>query len=133
MQPEEQLIKQRLEKLKALEELNQNPYAHSYKKTHYSSQILEEFKKIKKEEKTKKKVSIAGRIISLRHMGKAAFGHILDSEGKIQYNIREDENPEVYKIFKKLDLGDIIGLEGTIFRTKMGEISIWCKNIQLLT
>ncbi len=133
MQPEEQLIKQRLEKLKALEELGQDPYGHSYKKTHYSQGILEEFKKLKKEEKTKKKVSIAGRITSLRHMGKAAFGHILDSEGKIQFYIREDENPEVYKVFKKLDLGDIIGLEGTVFRTKMGEISIWSKNIQLLT
>jgi lysyl-tRNA synthetase, class II len=133
MQPEEQLIKQRLEKLQSLKDLGQNPYDHSYKKTHYSKDILEEFKKLKKEEKTKKKVSVSGRIMTIRGMGKAAFGNIQDFQGRIQFYIREDENPEAYKVFKKLDMGDIVGIEGTVFRTKMGEITIWCKDIRLLT
>ncbi len=133
MLPEEQLIQQRLDKLKALKELGENPYDYSYNKTDSSKDIFEKFKKLKKEEKTKKKVSIAGRIMSLRQMGKASFGHIQDASGKIQFYIREDENERNYKIFKKLDLGDIIGLSGFVFRTKMGEISIWVQEIKLLT
>src|SRR3989344_4654130 len=130
MLPEEQLIKQRLEKLKALMELGENPYAYKYSKTDNSNDIIEKFKKLKKEEKTKKKVSVAGRIMSLRQMGKASFGNIQDAFGKIQFYIREDEDAKNYKIFRKLDLGDIIGISGFIFRTKMGEISIWVKEIK---
>lgn len=133
MLPEEQLRKQRIEKLNSLIELKQNPYDYSYKKTHNADEILEKFRSLKKEEKTSKKASVAGRIMTLRVMGKASFGNLQDQFGRIQFYIKEEDNPENYKIFKKLDLGDIIGIEGTVFRTKMGEITIWCKKIRLLT
>lgn len=133
MQPEEQLIRQRLEKLNLLKQLGQSPYAYNYKKTHLIKDILEKFKNLKKEEKTNKKVSITGRIVSLRIMGKASFGHTQDQSGRIQFYIREEDSSENYKVFKKLDIGDIIGIEGTVFRTKRGEISVWTKKIRLLT
>ncbi|MBI4447709.1 lysine--tRNA ligase [Candidatus Woesearchaeota archaeon] len=129
------LIVQRLEKLRSIrEELGVNPYPYSYRQTSSASQILEESNNLEKEEKRESKtVSVAGRIILLRGMGKASFGHLQDASGKIQFYVREDEVKEQYKLFKKLDLGDIIGMEGFVFRTKMGEITIWVKNLSLLT
>ncbi|MEK6974502.1 MAG: lysine--tRNA ligase [Nanoarchaeota archaeon] len=133
MLPEEQLRKQRLEKLNSLKELKQNPYDYSYKKTHATIEVLEKFKSLEKEERANRKVSIAGRIMTLRVMGKASFGHLQDQSGRIQFYIKEEDSPENYKVFKKLDLGDIIGIGGIVFRTKMGEITVWCKKIRLLT
>lgn len=133
MQPEERLIKQRIEKLKALVDLGEIPYNHKYNKTDNCQDILTKFKSLKKEEKTKTKVFLSGRIMSIRLMGKASFGHIQDLTGRIQFYIKEEDNKKNYQIFKKLDIGDIIGIEGFVFRTKMGEISIWIKNIKLLT
>jgi len=132
MQPEEVLIKQRELKLQAIKDLNIEPYPYSYDQKNFAKEILEKFKKLKKEEKTKTKVSLAGRIVNLRMMGKASFGNIQDSTGKIQFYIREDQVNQKYKLFKNLDIGDIIGIKGTVFRTKLGEISIWITDIDLL-
>jgi len=134
MEMEEKLIQQRVDKLNSIKKLNVNPYPYTFKQTHHAEEILTKYEKLKKEEHTKDKVSIAGRIMTLRPMGKAAFGHLQDESGKIQFYIREDEvGKENYELFKLLDLGDIIGLQGTIFRTKMGEISIKVNKLDLLT
>ncbi|MDD5331896.1 MAG: lysine--tRNA ligase [Candidatus Nanoarchaeia archaeon] len=134
MEESHELIKQRKEKLRQIREEGINPYPYSFEKTDNAKDILEEHKKLGKEEKTNKKVSVAGRVMTLRLMGKACFGNIQDESGQIQFYVREDDvGKEVYRIFKKIDLGDIIGLKGTIFRTKMGEISIYTHNFELLS
>ena len=134
MTAEENLISQRLEKLEAIKKLGFNPYPYSYKQEQHAKEILEKYSELKNEEKTKDNVSVAGRIITLRQMGKASFGHIQDESGKIQFYIREDGvGNKLYELFKNLDLGDIIGIEGLPFRTKTGEVSIWVKNLELLT
>ncbi len=134
MEQENSLIKQRLEKLEAIKKLGFNPYPHSYNQTHHTDEILNKYSKLKKEEKTKDKVSVAGRIMTLRMMGKASFGHLQDQSGKMQFYIREDEVGEkLYLLFKNLDLGDIVGIEGTIFCTKTGEVSIWVKRLEILS
>lgn len=133
MPEENALIQQRLQKLQNLKERGINPYPYSFPRKEYSADVLEEFKKLKKEERTNKKVSVAGRVMTLRIMGKASFAHIQDQKGKIQIYVREnDVGEEVYKIFKKTDMGDFVGVEGTVFRTKMGEISVWVKKFELL-
>ncbi len=133
MSTEERLIAERLQKLEEIKKLGINPYPYSFDKKDNTKEILEKFSKLKKEEKTKSKVSIAGRITAIRKMGKASFGNLLDTTGKIQFYIREDEvEKENYELFNKLDLGDIVGIEGTVFRTKMGEISVWTNKITLL-
>ncbi|MEK6862862.1 MAG: amino acid--tRNA ligase-related protein, partial [Nanoarchaeota archaeon] len=134
MQPEEQLIKQRIEKLKKIEKLGINPYPYKFEVKNFSDELLKKYAKLKKEGKTNDKVASAGRIMTLRPMGKIAFGHIQDYKGKIQFFINEKEiSKKEFKLFNLLDLGDIIGINGTIFRTKAGEITILVRKLELLT
>lgn len=132
MEAENQLIEQRLQKLKALYEKGINPYPYKFEQKHHAAEILEKFKKLKKEEHTQSKVAIAGRIMTFRPMGKAGFLHLQDDSGKIQVYAREDKLGKDYEIVRKLDLGDIIGVNGRVFRTKMGEITIEAGKIELL-
>lgn len=122
-----QLIKVRKEKFKVLQETGKNPFIITkYDISNYSVEIKEDF--VQYENKT---VSIAGRIMSKRVMGKAAFCNILDMKGDIQiYFSREDL--EDFAEVKKYDIGDIIGIEGIVFKTKTGEISVHAKKIILL-
>ena len=132
MSKEEEIFNQRLKKIEEIKSLEINPYPYKFDQKNHSKEILEKYKNLDKEEKTKDNVSLAGRIMSLREMGKASFGHIQDVSGKIQFYIREDQVGEkIYTLFKKLDLGDIIGITGTVFRTKTGEISILIKELEL--
>ncbi len=133
MLDENQLMKIRKQKINELKNLNVNPYAYRYDINNNSVDILNEFKKIKSGSKTKKSVSLAGRIMSLRVMGKVSFGHLQDHYGQIQFYIKEEDLGKNYSIFKKLDIGDIIGIKGIIFKTHKGELSIWVKSFQLLT
>ena len=134
MDEENELISQRIQKLNTLRQSGVNPYPYSFDQKNHAKDILEKFKKIKREEHTKEKVKIAGRIISLRIMGKASFANVLDQSGKIQIYVKEESlGKDRYKLFSKFDLGDIIGVEGTVFRTKTGEISIWAKKVELLS
>ncbi len=134
MKPEEELMQQRIKKLKFLRDKNINPYNYRFDKKNTALEILEDNKNLKDGEKTNKEVSVAGRIISLRVMGKASFGHIKDFTGDIQFYIKEDEvGKDTYEIFNKLDIGDIIGINGIVFRTQKGEISILVKSLELLT
>ena len=134
MDPEQELFNQRLKKLAEIKKLKLNPYPYKYESKDNSKHILEHFKNLKDQEKTKHKVSIAGRLMTIRVMGKAAFAHIQDQTGKIQIYLREDELKKQYDNFTNLiDIGDIIGIKGTIFRTKMGEITIHVDSYELLT
>jgi lysyl-tRNA synthetase class 2 len=134
MDNENQLTKQRKEKLNYLKKQGINPYAYSFDKKNNSKNILDKFKKLKKGELTKTKVSIAGRIMTLRAMGKASFAHIQDNKGRIQIYITQDNvGKRNYNLFKKLDIGDIIGVKGIVFKTKLGETSIKVNEIKLLT
>ena len=107
-----------------------DPYAITkYERTHTSRQILEAFDALENQQ-----VSIAGRMMARRIMGKASFVHLMDGEGRIQaYIRREDVGEDVYADFKTMDIGDIIGVVGTVFRTKTGEISIHATKLTLLT
>lgn len=134
MQPGEQLIKQRIEKLDKIRKLGINPYPYKFEVKNFSDEILKKYAKLKKEGKTNDKVTLAGRIMTLRPMGKIAFGHIQDYKGKIQFFINEKEiSKKEFKLFNLLDLGDIIGINGTIFRTKAGEITVLVRKLELLT
>ncbi len=134
MESEERLINQKKQKLEGIKKLGINPYPYSFNKKNNSAEILNKYRKLKKEEHTKNIVSVAGRIMALREMGKASFAHLQDQDGRIQVYFREDQIGEKsYNLFRKLDLGDIIGVEGTVFRTKLGEITVLAKKISLLS
>jgi len=133
-----ELIKRRLEELEEIRKLGINPYPYRYDVTATSSEVLANFTDPENdEEKEKRKevhVSVAGRIMGLRRMGKASFCHIKDDAGRIQVYIRKDDVGEtMYSVFKLLDIGDIIGVKGYVFRTKTGEISIHAVSFDLLT
>ena len=122
-------MKRRLEERSRLAEEGIDPYPYVFDVTGYSKTIIEGYRDEKPET-----FSVAGRIMTLRKMGKASFFHILDKEGKIQIYIkRDDVGQEAYKIFKLLDIGDIVGIKGYTFRTKTGEISIHAEEFHLLS
>ena len=125
-----QLRKVRREKLADLQENGKNPFLiTSYDVTCHAADVKENY-----EEMEGKHVSLAGRVMQKRVMGKASFCNILDQTGNIQsYVARDSVGEGVYKDFKKLDIGDIIGLEGEVFKTKTGEISIHASKITLLS
>ena len=125
---EQQRIRQ--EKLKALQEEGKDPFVITkYDQTHHSADIKENF-----DELEGKVVRVAGRMMSKRVMGKASFCNIQDLKGNIQsYVARDSIGEEEYKGFKKLDIGDIIGIEGEVFRTKTGEMSIHATAVTLLS
>jgi len=119
----------RRQKLQKLLDAGQNPYEITrWDVTHRSTQILNSF-----DELEGKEVSIAGRMTSRRVMGKASFAHLLDGEGDIQIYVRRDDvGEEPYMAFKQDDIGDILGVKGTVFRTQTGEISVHATEVKLL-
>lgn len=115
-----ELIKIRKEKMTAIEALDLEPFGRKYDVTHHADDILDGFEKIEGQT-----VKVAGRLMSLRGHGKASFGHIMDISGKIQIYFRQDTvGIEAYERFHLLDIGDIIGIEGVVFKTQRGEISV---------
>ncbi len=122
------LIKRRLEELNELKSKSIEAYEYKYDVDSYSKTIKENYK-----EDEEKNVKVAGRIMAIRRMGKASFAHIEDKEGRIQLYLRKDEIGEAYTAFKLLDIGDIIGIEGYVFKTKTGEISVHAKSLTLLS
>ena len=124
-----EILKIRREKLEQLKAMGRNPFEIlKYDQTHHSKDIKGNF-----EEMEGKDVSIAGRIMSFRDMGKASFCDIQDRYGRIQVYIKQDElGEEEYKIFKTYDIGDIVGIKGFVFKTKRGEISVHAKQVTLL-
>ena len=122
---EQEIIRrQKMEELKAM---GIDPFGHAYERTHKSGQIREEFGELTKEELEEKNVTvkIAGRIMTKRRQGKAGFMHIQDLDGKIQIYVRKDVlGDDAYEVFKKSDLGDIVGIEGKVMKTNHGELSV---------
>ena len=132
---EDEFVKERLKKIEELRKLGVNPYPYSYDVKSYSLELQEKYKKLKPEEKTKDFVKVAGRLMTFRDLGKIAFGVLQDSKGKIQITLQDSETPEKdISFFKKfIDSGDFVGVEGTIFRTKRGELSVLMKKAHLLS
>lgn len=124
-----QLMQVRLQKLDELRKKGIDPFGERYDRTHLAQDILDNFEKLENQQ-----VSIAGRLMSKRGHGKASFGHLQDLSGQIQIYVRfNDVGEETYQLFDKLDIGDIIGVRGKVFKTKKGEISVWAEEIKLLT
>ena len=130
-----QLMAVRREKLKNLQDAGQDPFALTkYDQDAYSADLQEEYKDLPAETETERVVSLAGRMMSKRVMGKASFAHLRDGKGDIQIFARRDiMGDDAYAAFKKLDIGDIIGCKGVVFRTKMGELSVRVTEVTLLS
>lgn len=125
-----QLLKVRREKLADLQENGRDPFQITkYDVTHHSQEIKDDFEKLEGQQ-----VTVAGRMMSKRVMGKASFCNIRDLAGNIQsYVARDSIGEDAYKAFKKMDIGDIVGLKGEVFRTKTGETSIHASEVTLLS
>ena len=122
------LVQRRHEELKELYEKGIQPYPYNYDVNNYSQSIKNNYDALEN-----KGVKIAGRIMAIRRMGKASFAHIQDQEGRIQIYLKKDDLGDSYDSFKLLDIGDIIGVEGYVFKTKTGEISVHSKSLTVLS
>ncbi|MEJ2543640.1 MAG: lysine--tRNA ligase [Calditrichaceae bacterium] len=119
----------RRSKLDSLREMKVNPYPYTFDRTNFTNEIVQNFDKFED-----KQVSVAGRIMSIRLMGKASFFHIQDQNGKIQVYIRKDEvGDETFEVFKILDIGDIVGIKGKVFKTRTEEVSVLAEEFVLLS
>jgi lysyl-tRNA synthetase class 2 len=125
-----EVLRIRREKLKKLQEMGRDPFKiERFERTAFSTQIADKF-----EEFEGKEVKIAGRIMAKRTMGKASFIDILDRDGRIQSYVRKDAiGEEEYEVFTTYDIGDIVGIRGTVFKTKKEEISIRAEEVKLLS
>jgi lysyl-tRNA synthetase class 2 len=131
-----ELLQIRRDKLNTLRELGVDPFGKRYDRTHHAGNLIRMYGEISKEdlEANPIEVSIAGRIMQKRGMGKASFAHVQDLSGKLQIYVREDEiGAALYEAFDLLDLGDIVGVRGTLFKTKTGELSLRAKQLEILT
>ena len=125
-----QILKVRRDKLKALQDAGMDPFTITkYDVTHHAQEIKDNFDALEGQT-----VSVGGRLMSKRGMGKVSFCDLQDKSGRIQLYARRDEmDPDEYNRFKKYDIGDIVGVEGTVFRTEKGEMSVRAKHITLLS
>ncbi|MBX4196891.1 lysine--tRNA ligase [Candidatus Pacearchaeota archaeon] len=132
---QDEITAERLKKLKELRDKGIDPYPQKFERKDTAADLQSKYKKLKNEGKDKYKATIAGRLMSFRDLGKIAFGVVQDATGKIQVVIEEKETPEKIKDFAKkyVDVGDFIGVEGPIFRTQRGELSVVVKDITLLS
>ena len=131
---ESEQVQVRRQKLADLQAAGRDPFTLTkFPQDAYSADLKEEFKDLPNETDSGKKVALAGRLMSKRVMGKASFAHLRDDKGDIQLYVRRDElGDDAYAAFKKLDVGDIIGVKGEVFRTKTGELSARAEEITLL-
>lgn len=128
-------LKVRREKMDAMVANGQDPFGSRFERTHLAAEIVEEFNELTEEELAEgKEVVLAGRVMTKRGKGKAGFAHLQDISGQIQIYVRQDAiGEEAYALFKQADLGDIIGIKGNIFRTKVGELSVKAKEFTFLS
>ena len=125
---ESNIISEKLKKVEELKEAGIEPYGRNYEKINNIEEISQY------DETSDKVFKTAGRIVAYRRMGKNGFGHIQDFTGKFQYYVKKDEvGEEQYEIYKKLGLGDFIGIEGTLFRTQTGELTLRAKSFEVLS
>ncbi|MBQ3257388.1 MAG: lysine--tRNA ligase [Oscillospiraceae bacterium] len=125
-----ELLQVRRDKLKALQDEGRDPFhVTKFNRTAFSKEVIDNF-----EEMEEKPVSVAGRIMSKRGMGKVIFSHIKDDKGLIQLFVRKDNlSEQEFADFKKYDIGDIVGVDGVVFKTKTGEVSVRAEKITLLS
>lgn len=128
-------IEQRLKKLDELKQAGIEPFGGPFEVTHHASEILNAYGEASKEDLQAHPVTfvIAGRIVGMRDFGKAAFAHIQDSSGKIQVYFRKDILGDAFSIVKKVDIGDIVGIGGKLFRTKTNELTLEVDHFTFLT
>ena len=126
----------RKEKLDLLRSKGLDPFGKRFERSHFVSDILEKYGEFENEELEGKNiaVTIAGRIMTKRGKGKAGFAHVQDLSGQIQIYVRQDAvGEEQYEVFNIVDLGDIVGITGHVFRTKVGELSVKAEKFELLS
>ncbi len=126
----------RRQKMQDIRESGLDPFGSKFERTHLSADIREQYEEFTKEEleEASYKVKIAGRVMTKRGKGKAGFAHIQDFGGQIQIYVRQDAiGEEAYELYKTVDLGDIIGISGTVFKTNVGELSIKVEEFTFLT
>lgn len=130
----DELMADRIKKLEEIRKSGINPYPYSYDPKDYAKEIISKFFILKDGEETDYKTKVAGRVMSIRQMGKIYFMDLQDISGRIQLFFRENTlGRDKYNLVKKLDLGDIIGAEGNIFKTKSGEVTVNVLEYSLLT
>lgn len=135
MEPENELIQQRKKKLLELRQLGVDPYPARYRPADCASDLIREAGNLAAAELEglNRRAQVAGRIMALRGFGKTVFTHLQDSSGKIQTYFRRDSlTPEDFALVEKLDLGDFIGVEGKLFRTRTGELTVQAATLRLL-
>lgn len=135
MEDSNDLIEQRIRKVNDLREMGIKPYGDPFDASDHASELIEKYAGVTKDVLEAEQVycSLAGRIITMRDFGKAAFAHLQDSTGKIQIYLKKDVLGETHGLLKKLDIGDIIGIQGRLFRTKTNELTVEVERFRLLT
>ncbi len=131
----DQLVVRR-QKMQAFRDNGMDPFGGRFERTHLSQEIIEQYGELSKEEleETPHEVIIAGRVMTKRGKGKAGFAHIQDLKGQIQIYVRKDAiGDEAYEFYNTVDLGDILGIKGIVFKTNVGELSIKVKEVEFLT
>lgn len=129
-----ELMKVRRDKLAAFEAKGVAPFGHRFEVSHHAKDVLEQFSHLEGEEESNEEVSIAGRLMAIRGHGKASFSVLMDRSGRIQIYFKLDVlGEEKYSQFKLLDIGDIIGVKGHVFRTRRGEITVRVDDFELLS
>src|SRR5699024_6005143 len=126
----------RRDKLESYYEQGLDPFGGKFVRTHVASELLEKYDAYTKEElnEMNEEVTIAGRMMTKRGKGKAGFAHIQDVSAQIQLYVRKDAiGDDSYEIFKSTDLGDIVGVTGVMFKTKVGELSVKAQEFHLLS
>ena len=134
-QPEHELIRVRLEKLERLRKKGIEPYPNSFHRSHTSQQAISLFEAAEAdqpEESRTEEVTVAGRLVAFRGMGRASFGDLLDGEGRIQVLFRRNALTDTYELLQDLDIGDWLGVRGPVFRTRTGEITVEAQEFTLL-
>jgi len=123
-----ELMLRRRQELEELRKLGIDPYPPSFNRSALSADVKRDFR----DDAPPRDVAVAGRIMSLRRMGKASFCHVEDAQGRIQVYLKKDDLGTVYDAFRLMDIGDLIGVEGFVFKTKTGEISVHARSLVLL-
>ena len=130
------IISQRKEKLKELKDAGVNPYINRFKVTHTIQSIVEKYSPLDSEslENVSEIFTVAGRLMTKRKHGKVVFCHIQDFTGRIQIYLRKNEVAgPLFELFLKFDIGDFVGIKGRVFKTKTGELTLWVKDLTLLS
>ncbi len=133
MEDSSALMNQRREKLEEIRQLGVDPYAYKYSPTHTTQEIREQFAEVGDQPDETKSVRVAGRIMTKRDHGKSGFAHLQGGSERLQIYVRQNAvGEEAYQVYRKLDVGDVIGVGGPVFRTRTGEITVLANEVELL-